>query len=196
MIAIDISRERRSAIFDGTIPVTLEEMTFQVPEGLPVRELHFGYAAWNYQTYLGGRSTFSAEWIFYKRNSETMRLVFGNNGQGATNLNHNRQTMPPFAAYQFPDPLVFGDGGDPSNLPLLSGHSPSLNPNSLYWPVQDATSPHIQAGIITAPLRFVADVDRVTARILAWDGTDWWPAVNTAGTGWAHFVAAIVSKAM
>jgi hypothetical protein len=169
-------------------------VTFQVPEGLKRRELHFGYAAWNYQTYLGGNSTFGTEWVFYSRNAELMRLRFGNNGQYYTGADVSRTTMPPFAAFQMDPALYFGDGGDPSNLPLLSSFSPSLNPDSIYWPVQNSTTPLIQAGIFTAPFTFRGDFDRVTVEWESGVNSPWVPNVNTAGTGWVHFVLAIVSK--
>lgn len=195
MITVDIARQRREAIFTGATVEGVQPVVFQLPEQLINRELHFGYAAWNYLTYLGGDSTFSTEWVFSNRNSETMRLRFGNNGQWSTNYDESRQTMPSFAAFQM-DPSAYAtDAGDPSNIPLLSGMAPPINPDVLYWPVQNSTSPLIQAAIFTAPLRFRARCDKVSVTWSSGTGAPWFPQVNTAGTGWAHFVLGIVSKA-
>lgn len=195
MITIDVAKDRREAIFTGGTAVGVEPVTFQVPELLRNREIHFGYTAWNYRTYLGGASTFSTEWIFYFRNAETMRLRFGNNGQWASGYDESRQAMPSFAALKM-DPAAYPtDAGDPSNIPLLSGFVPPINPDVLYWAVQNSTSPEIQAGIFTAPLRFRASCDRVVVNWTSGTGTPWTPDVNTAGQGFCHFVLAVVSKA-
>lgn len=194
-VRYDIARARREiSILNPAVATTFAPVELAIPADLIQRELHFGFLAWNYASYLGGATTFQTEWRFIKNHSELQRLTFGDNGQWAS-TGPASSCLPAFSSLRI-DPTAGGDSLDSSNVALTSGRSPALTPDALYWPVANATSPWIQGGIWTAPMRFISEADSVEITVKSGVGGDWIPTRNTAASSDAfiHFVFAIVSK--